>query len=184
MKGRGGHLKAKYYLWRQSWPKCLKVTAVFLWNSTLQEKFNFDFWRIFFQYWQNFNFRSKIEHQATIHEVFTSTWYFLISLAFKSLDVRQLVRQLVYVMFITNNRDSFHLWWHENFVKHQNVSKYYGKDCLKNFLLLFMSESAASFLKSSHFCGRNLLHRARKRHTPNFKGFQYQIWTSVKRSEK
>ena len=31
-------------------------------------------------------------------------------------------------MFITNNHDSFHLWWHENFVKHQNVSKYYDQD--------------------------------------------------------
>ena len=32
-------------------------------------------------------------------------------------------------MFITNNHDLFHLWWHENFVKHQNVSKYYDQDC-------------------------------------------------------
>ena len=32
-------------------------------------------------------------------------------------------------MFITNNHDSFHLWWHENFFKHQNVSKYYDQDC-------------------------------------------------------
>ena len=32
-------------------------------------------------------------------------------------------------MFISNNHDSFHLWWHENFVKHQNVSKYYDQDC-------------------------------------------------------
>ena len=31
-------------------------------------------------------------------------------------------------MLITNNHDSFHLWWHENFVKHQNVSRYYGQD--------------------------------------------------------
>ena len=37
--------------------------------------------------------------------------------------------QLAYTMFITNNHDSFHLWWHENFVKHQNVSKYYDQDC-------------------------------------------------------
>ena len=43
--------------------------------------------------------------------------------------VWQLVRQLVYTMFITYNHDSFHLWWKENFVKHQKVSKYYGQDC-------------------------------------------------------
>ena len=40
------------------------------------------------------------------------------------------MRQLIYSMFITNNHDSFHLWWHQNFVKHQNVSKYYGQDCI------------------------------------------------------
>ena len=32
-------------------------------------------------------------------------------------------------MFITNNHDSFHLWWKENFIKHQKVSKYFGQDC-------------------------------------------------------
>ena len=32
-------------------------------------------------------------------------------------------------MFITNNYNSFHLWWKENLVKHQNVSKYYDQDC-------------------------------------------------------
>ena len=31
--------------------------------------------------------------------------------------------------------DSFHLWWHENFVKHQNVSKYYDQNC--RFILNF-----------------------------------------------
>ena len=33
-------------------------------------------------------------------------------------------------MFITNNHNSFHLWWYKNFVKHQNVSKY-DQDCRK-----------------------------------------------------
>ena len=32
-------------------------------------------------------------------------------------------------MFITNNHDSFHLWWKENLVKHQKVSKCYDQDC-------------------------------------------------------
>ena len=32
-------------------------------------------------------------------------------------------------MFISNNRASFHLWWKENFLKHQKVSKYYGSSC-------------------------------------------------------
>ena len=35
----------------------------------------------------------------------------------------------MYTMFITNNHGSFHLWWKENLVKHQKVSKYCGQDC-------------------------------------------------------
>ena len=40
-----------------------------------------------------------------------------------------LVRQLGNTVFISNNRASFHLWWKENLVKHQKVSKYYENDC-------------------------------------------------------
>ena len=32
--------------------------------------------------------------------------------------------QLIYTMFITNKRHLFHLRWHKNLVKHQNVSKH------------------------------------------------------------
>ena len=32
-------------------------------------------------------------------------------------------------MFISNNCLSFHLWWMENLLKHQKVSKYYETDC-------------------------------------------------------
>ena len=32
-------------------------------------------------------------------------------------------------MFIANNRVSFHLWWKENLVRHQKVSKHYENDC-------------------------------------------------------
>ena len=39
------------------------------------------------------------------------------------------MRQLVYTMFITNNHDSFHLWWKEHLAKHQKVQKYYDQDC-------------------------------------------------------
>ena len=35
--------------------------------------------------------------------------------------VRQLVRQLVYTMFISYNRPLFHLWWQGNLVKHRKV---------------------------------------------------------------
>ena len=43
--------------------------------------------------------------------------------------VRQLVWWVVYIMFMSNNRPSFHLWWKENLVKHRKVSKYYETDC-------------------------------------------------------
>ena len=39
------------------------------------------------------------------------------------------MRQLVYTRFITNNLVSFHLWWKENLVKYQKVSKFYENDC-------------------------------------------------------
>ena len=29
--------------------------------------------------------------------------------------------QFVYTMFVTNNYTSFHFWWKENLVKHENV---------------------------------------------------------------
>ena len=32
------------------------------------------------------------------------------------------MRQLLYIMFITNNKASFHLWWEENLLKHQKIS--------------------------------------------------------------
>ena len=63
--------------------------------------------------------------------------------------------QLVYTMFISNNRPLFYLWWKENFVKHWKVSKYYGTDCLKSFLLLIMLLSTTNFVKNSHIYARN-----------------------------
>ena len=73
----------------------------------------------------------------------------------KSYVVRQLVRQLIYTIFISNSHDSFHLWWKKNSVKNQKVSKYYDKDFLKNFLLLFMSLSTTPILKNSHFWAKS-----------------------------
>ena len=39
------------------------------------------------------------------------------------------MRQLIYTMFTSNNRASFHFWWKENLLKHQGVWKYYEDDC-------------------------------------------------------
>ena len=46
-----------------------------------------------------------------------------------------LVRQLVYTMFISNNRASFHLSWKESLLKPQKVSKYYAIDCSVAFYI-------------------------------------------------
>ena len=72
--------------------------------------------------------------------------------------------------FIIINAASFHLWLNEKLLSHQRVSKYYGHDYLQNFIMLFMSLLTAL--------------TAKKHPRPNLKGFQYQIWTMVKRLGK
>ena len=51
---------------------------------------------------------------------------------------------------ITNNHASFHLWRKENLLNDQKVSKNYEHDCLKDFLLIFISLLTASIVKNSH----------------------------------
>ena len=48
----------------------------------------------------------------------------------------------------------FHLWWKENLIKHLKVSKYYEKDCLQNFLLLFLLLLTAKLVKNGHIQAR------------------------------
>ena len=85
--------------------------------------------------------------------------------------------------FITSNYSSFHLWWKKNLLNYQKVSKYYEHDCLQNFILLFMSLLTALIVKNSHILAWSWLFQ-KKCHRSNLKGFQYQIWKSVKRSGK
>ena len=48
-----------------------------------------------------------------------------------------------------------------------------------------MSLLTVVILKNSHTLAGNILHLSLKNNpSPNLKGFQYQIWTSVKRSGK
>ena len=44
------------------------------------------------------------------------------------------MRQLVYAMFLSDNCALCHLWWNENLVKHQRVSKHYENDCRSCFI--------------------------------------------------
>ena len=60
------------------------------------------------------------------------------------------MRQLVYTMFISNNRTLLHLRRKENLIKHQKVSKYYENICLQNFLFLCMSLLKALIVKKNH----------------------------------
>ena len=55
--------------------------------------------------------------------------------------------QLVYTIFISNNRTSFHLWLNENLVKHRHVPRYYGSDYVQNFLLFFVFLLTAKLVK-------------------------------------
>ena len=61
--------------------------------------------------------------------------------------VRKRFRQLVYTVFLGNNRASFHFWGKQNLVKQQKVLKYYENDCLQNFVLLFMSVLTVPIVK-------------------------------------
>ena len=60
------------------------------------------------------------------------------------------MRQVIYAIFISNNRPWFHLWLKENLVKHQKISKYYENDCLQSFVLLFLSLLATPIVENSH----------------------------------
>ena len=61
--------------------------------------------------------------------------------------VWQLVKQFVDTMITSNNRVSGDLWEKQNFIKHQQVSKYFGNYCLENFRFLFISLLIAKRVK-------------------------------------
>ena len=128
-EGAWGKLEAKYCFQRQSWPKYMRQTLVLVWNSALREKFNFNFWAVFATIGKIFIWKERLSTRLYFYENLRSSWYFLISEDPKSSGVRQLVRQLVYTIFNTNNHYSFHLWWKENLLKHQKGSKYYDQYC-------------------------------------------------------
>ena len=90
------------------------------------------------------------------------------------------MRQLVYTIFITNNHDSFQLWWKKNLAKHQKVSKYYGRDCtytkalFPTFLFLILYKVKPNYI----------IYIISWSHTPNLSSMHqfnyYQKWTKVK----
>ena len=85
-------------------------------------------------------------------------------------------------MFIADNHASFHLWWKENLLNHQKVSKYYEHDCLESFLLLFMFLLTALIANNSHILARiyfiflkNILDQSWKAFNAQF-GPQWKNW--------
>ena len=147
----------------QSWTKYLRQTLVLMSNRALRDygkKFNFCFSEFFCQYWKNIHFEKKIEILLIFPNfVRSSVW----SHSANS-------EAIVYTMFITNNHTSFYLWWKENRVKHQDLSKYYDHECLKNFLLLFMSLITALLLKI-HTISQNLLNLSKNALDQTWKSF-------------
>ena len=79
------------------------------------------------------------------------------------------MRQLVYTMFVSNNRPSFHLWWKKNLVKHRKVSKYYEADC-SNFILFFINQKWFYFF----FC--LLVHT-----NPNFRVYATKVYVIIRK---
>ena len=108
---------------------CFRQTLVFIWNSAPRKKFSLYFWGDFCWCWQNFHFGRGTKLWAI------NLWSLEIFLIFPNflrfiiLVVGQLVRQAVHIMFITNNHASIHLWWKENLLNHQKISKYCEHDC-------------------------------------------------------
>ena len=85
----------------------------------------------------------------SFHVVERNFLYFLISYDPKSYDVHQSVRQLVYNMFISNNRPKFHLWWKGNLVKHCKIRK--KTPLPESVFLVKLRAEACKFLKTSFY---------------------------------
>ena len=68
------------------------------------------------------------------------------------------MRQLLYTMFISNNRALSHSWWKENLVKHQNVPIYYEKWLPAKFSLAFCVFIKRSICLNESCLGQNLLY--------------------------
>ena len=95
-----------------------------MWNSALLEKFNSCFSGGFCEYWQIVHFRRGTRHLAIIlwsFEIFLIVLNFLTSQVLSRSVTRETIR--IY-QFFTNNQAPFHLWWKENLLNHQKVSKF------------------------------------------------------------
>ena len=111
-----------------------------MWNSAQREKFNFVF-QVFsasinkISFWQgdwalvygSMKFRQFLDISWFPKTI--SLFFFLCGHWGPPSAKSEVIRQLVYTMFISNNHPSFHLWWKENLVNHLRGAKYYETDC-------------------------------------------------------
>ena len=100
-----------------------------MWDSTLQEKFNFCFLRVFLLILTKFSFWQKDWTLAYNYMRFRH--FPEISWFSKILNLRSFGNSWgnPWYIHIYKNCTSFHLWWKENLVKNQKVSKYYENGC-------------------------------------------------------
>ena len=99
------------------------------------------------------------------------------------------MRQLLYTMFISNNRALFHSWWKENLVKHQNVPIYYEKWLPAKFSLAFCVFIKRSICLNESCLGQNLLYLIFLKNVliSSWKSFNFKFqpqWKDLKSSYK
>ena len=66
------------------------------------------------------------------------------------------MRELVYTIFISINRASFHLWWKKNLLKHQKGSKYFESGCRFGWAGGCVAEHRAGQSKHNYYLASKL----------------------------
>ena len=153
-----------------------ETTLVFMKLSELLGKLIFYFSRIVWLHQQNFHFDRNTGHYE-IH-----LWRLRTFLIFHNFlkVVQQVLRHLVYPIFICKNPTSSHLKWKENFIKHQKVWCYWEVDCLQIILMVFMSLLRAKFVRNSHIWARTYFFFLKDSLKQISNSFNTKFWNHLK----
>ena len=125
----------------------------------------------------------RLDTRLLFYEFLRIFWYSLISQGYKSKVVPHFEMELVYTVFISNNRASLHFQWKVNFIKCEKVSKFYENDSVQNFPFLFMSSSTV--IRNSYISARIFFIFLKTRPKTNLKDLIYnfkiieKIWKTV-----
>ena len=123
-----GKLEPEKGFERPSVRKYLRLTLVFMWISALRKGLISVLQEFFASINKFFHLTGRLGTRLSFFGGLALSSCFLISKGPKSYVVRQLLRHVLYTMFLSNNRASFQLWWKESLVKHQKVSKDHATD--------------------------------------------------------